>query len=232
MDRYIYKKEIPKHINNPATFLSYLLTIKHVDKNIIEVKKFELCKHVKAYNEEYYLLPNGKKHGLYQLFNTKDKPIIKATYYNGKMHGPCEERWVNGNLRHTCTYINEKKNGIARTYNLNGKLFNGVTYIDELMDGKCITYSHEDRCDRTTYVKGIREGPYSSKLVEYKQEKVIYYQEGYYSNDMKNGTVRNWVNGELVYECNYINDELNGTYKEWLDGKLIKEAMYINGRLI
>ena len=79
--------------------------------------------------EEEYFQVNGKKHGLYTLYDLKGYKIRTIEYVDGKKHGYYISYYhFNNNMFYKCQYNNDIKVGEAVFYHENGQIDNICNY--------------------------------------------------------------------------------------------------------
>jgi antitoxin component YwqK of YwqJK toxin-antitoxin module len=129
-------------INNHKTFLNYILAFKEIsNKNILisqKRKDFLMIQtnlvylDKKFYGDECYILPNGKREGLYKLFYNNRQLYKQCNYIDDKIEGIYETWFEDGKLHSRCDYINNKRNGLYKEWNIIG----GVDIESNYLNGK------------------------------------------------------------------------------------------------
>ena len=122
--------------------------------------------------EEEYFQINGKKHGIYTLYNhtSNDDIIRRIEYVDGKKHGKYMEYTRNcKDIYYICYYNNNIKVGEATFYHDNGNIDNICTYENGKISG--MRYWYYENCEdllnnnstphikkSCNHVNGIRQG--------------------------------------------------------------------------
>lgn len=124
------------------------------------------------------------------------------TFVNGLRNGPCEIRYLNGNIKVIGQYKDDKKVGIFTFMKSNGDVHKYVTYDDDKPNGECVVY-------------------YENKV-----SKVYQIKDGY-----KHGSYMKYdLSGRIIVKCNYLRNRLNGRYIEYdTNEREITNTYYHNG---
>jgi antitoxin component YwqK of YwqJK toxin-antitoxin module len=139
---------------------------------------------IDGYIDDYTMLPNGKRHGDYKLYDNKDElkavgvyindklegkyvafggrgnavDITETIYRDGKLNGP-KIRRIGGAVILKCNYVDGELHGKHGRYNRRGKLWRELNYNMGKYDGKFATYDddgNETSCE--TYINGVLDG--------------------------------------------------------------------------
>ena len=81
-------------------------------------------------------------------FTSRTRGIQKATYKDGKRHGPFEWYYKNGQLRGEETYKDGKLSGPSESYHKNGQLLGKSTYKDGKFHGSTEWYYENGQLQR------------------------------------------------------------------------------------
>jgi hypothetical protein len=123
----LLKVEIPKYIDNPKDFFNYILAVRDVNRSIIEKKKLEFATRtpylIPNGKKVYHVLPNGTRHGLYQLFSFNDKLREEVMYVDGKKEGLSKTWYESGDLQETMMYVDGIKHGLFQLFYDNGQVW-------------------------------------------------------------------------------------------------------------
>lgn len=129
----------------------------------------------KEYVFNTYKYVNGKKDGLWQIYDFMNTKIIRVenykvglqhglsmgyhtngqkeyveNYVNDNLEGKREEWYDNGNLKRVTNYKNGKKNGTELLYTKSGKLEKEVNYLNGQKKGKFIVYNADGSINEET----------------------------------------------------------------------------------
>ena len=105
---------------------------------------------------------NGVEQGPFEI-RYKGGGYGKGTYKDGKLDGPCERYYSNGQLWVKCTYKDGNQDGPYETYYENGQLWEKCTYKDGKLDGPYEAYYDNGQLwVKCTYKDGKKDGPYES----------------------------------------------------------------------
>ena len=209
------------------------------------------------YYEEYTILPNGNKHGLYtkwyeyipeikitpQGIKTIPKRTlaVKCLYDNGKRHGSYNQWFSTGEKQIETSYDNDQYHGsyIEWTY---AKTFSGTitsrrilkistNYYHGKIHGVYKEWSMEE-LKLVTYNNGVIDGIvaqfYSNNSIRSLTHYVDGKKEGLYQEWYKRTTDIQYLKAEV----NYVNDKMDGIYSEWFEenrSQLKKQLTYIDG---
>ncbi|QJX71757.1 hypothetical protein F-LCD7_0508 [Faustovirus] len=99
----------------------------------LEWAKTASCAKVTAENIEYWVLPNGQRHGKYKSYFDTGDLGYEATYVDGMKHGNSVAWDKSGHLCYKFQWVNNEFHGENITY-----LFDGATVITRYNRGKCI----------------------------------------------------------------------------------------------
>jgi hypothetical protein len=88
-------------------------------------------------------------------YHRSDVLRFKQTYKDGKLNGPNEGYYENGQLSGTSTYKNGKRVGVHEQYWENGQLAGKGTYIDGKLEG---TWEAYDKKGRVKYARPYKDG--------------------------------------------------------------------------
>ena len=146
--------------------------------------------------------------------------IFEGEYLNGERNGKGKEYDEEGNIIFEGEYLNGKRNGRGKEYNSEGNIiFEGEYLNDYKRRGKAYLNN-----------KLEYEGEY---LFDIKYNGKGYDENGIIIYELINGkgTIREYVDGRIIYEGEYLNGKRNGAGKEYnKEGNLIFEGEYINGK--
>ena len=126
--------------NYTVEYLTDVLHLNHVRIGILTENLQKIIDN-NIYNKEVLVAKGAEaqdgKDGYFEyLFETNlsQKPIVledgTVDYKNGKLHGPVEEWYNNGQLRWRSTFKNGKLHGLYEEWDRDGKLIEGCTYKD------------------------------------------------------------------------------------------------------
>ena len=146
--------------------------------------------------------------------------IFEGEYLNNKRNGEGKE-YINSRLVFKGKYLNGEKNGYGEEYDSKGKvIFKGEYFNGHKKEGK------EFINDKLEF-----EGKY---LFDKKFEGKGFDETGKVIYKLKNGNgkVKEYKNGNLIFEGEYLNGKRNGKGKEFDEffGKIIFEGEYLNGK--
>ena len=71
---------------------------------------------------------NGVKDGIQIWFDEQGRPIRRAPYINGRIHGTLVELYENGDTMVSIPFDNGMKQGVATAYNKDGSIHKQVVY--------------------------------------------------------------------------------------------------------
>jgi antitoxin component YwqK of YwqJK toxin-antitoxin module len=183
--------------------------------------------------QEEYFIHNGKKEGIYKVYDySTGLVIIENNYINGKKEGISQEfyngnifietnykndkkygtgtiYYENGNIRETIEYENEHglKHGENKEYDENGNLIKETTWLLDKRHSECKIYVDNKLSEIYTYVSGTYDGPYKKF---HSNGKIAI--EGMYLHHRRNGIFKYYnENGDLILQEEY--DFLTGKKK-------------------
>lgn len=168
-------------------FLSFLLSFGIEDKKRPEsakrrlsslIKKVETKQDIK-YEIEYFILPNGKKHGKYiskcgrgkeaiveieykdgkqifrRVFYKTGEKLSETNYVNGRKHGKYLKWYRNGNLHSEINYDDGKYHGKTKEWWKNGKPRGETDLVNGVFHGSYTTWDSNGRRYENIYSNGI-----------------------------------------------------------------------------
>ena len=150
--------------------------------------------------ENYQILPDSTKNGLYTAYFDNGKTRETATYENGTLVGERIIYFPNGNPEIRENYVDGQLAGTYYSYYENGQVEISAPYSDGNMNGSLTAYYENGKVKEVvTIVDGNENGPFKE-----------YYE-----------------NGQIHWEGNYLNgDNEFGLLKEYDEnGKLLKKMM-------
>lgn len=187
--------------------------------------------------EKYSVLPNQRKHGLYQKYNTYSNTVIEqCNYINGKKEGYEQMGYDirSGQIRHVAFYVNGLLKGEFKRWTDNNELMDKINYANGVKHGLCQRWTTNGiLLEKAEYIYGqkydheVFDGagnPYLSiKYTSPSDYKYLaWYRLSFY------GT-RRGSNG-LMCRRKYKNNVLHGSWKTWHpNGQLKKRVKYENG---
>ena len=158
--------EIFTHIKDPTTIRNYVtcnkklasIGKKHKENKIQQLLIPQVINVQDSLIEKYSILPNQKKHGLYQRFNDLTNLRCECNYKYGKLHGLYQKWSWNNMLDEQCNYINGKKEGLESIWH-DSVLYQRAFYINGLLDGKLKKWNNEGKLsEEISYTNGIKHG--------------------------------------------------------------------------
>ena len=173
----------------------------------------------------------------YKLFSTRF--IIYESNKKGK-----EYNSLNGNLIYEGEYLKGERSGYGKEYNFYMLIFEGK-YLNGKRNGKGKEYYYNSKLRfEGDYLNGEKwngKGYDENGNIIYElingNGKIIEYNldfekefEGEFINGKRNGQVKEYKYGYLIFEGKYLNGLRNGKGKEYFDGELIFEGEYLNGK--
>ena len=252
--------EIFTHIRDPITVLNYVrcntqlaaIGRKHKEDKIQQLLIPQVVA-AKGENrsKKYSMLPNKKRHGLYQEFQSTFK-YLECMYIYGELHGLYRKRYccIDG-LAEEINYNNGLKHGLSRKWTTGRILLEKTRYVNgkrfdiKIRDGSgnlCLNikytgeadYNYSLWYDRSTQLKSQRT--YKNNVVHGLEKR--WHPNGQlrklvkYENGLKQGLSENWnANGFKIQEICYVNNVKQGWRKLWNErGTLIWDTLYVNGR--
>lgn len=214
----------------PETYCVLTQTCKkiyQIGKYIEESLRRRWIRHVFDGFDEYYLLPNGKKHGPCIIWYDKERTRKRCEfrYENGIIHGQYKEYYHNGRIREISFFNAGEFHGMRKMWYENGKLLLLQTFDDKKKvletwypDGK-----RYEKCvfmkDRTVSYEWYRNGNLASLLKTWRKKDIVVKSIKYFEN------------GKKSQEERYKKYYLQGERKIWYrDGKLCFVGHYKKGR--
>ena len=136
-------------------------------KNVAKRKREEFRIHVNEYCvwdnykrlreylmiDDYYVLPNGKRDGLFTRTYDNEVINIECNYNSGKIEGTYLTYYKSGKLWIIAEYKNGKLNGCYRNYHENGNMREECTYIDDKGQGESTRWHADGRIAMTFVYK-------------------------------------------------------------------------------
>ena len=199
----------------------------------------------------------GRKNGVFKMYNSEGKVKEEKSYKEGKLHGAHRTYYTTGKLEREVNYSDGKQDGKELAYDFDGTLRKDHTYKAGKQVGKQFTFLKGTyELHETVYYNedGLKDGDYSSLFI-FGQPHVL----GHYKNGQKNGrwieiaesgdtlVIETYANGReeglhVSFDRNtgarsrefYLkNDRRDGLYREYNpeNGELTYEATYQYGRL-
>lgn len=126
-------------ITEPTTFLNLLQLNKlfyNIGKEHIPIKRKQFLKFVRKELTEYYILPNGKREGLYKRYYEQGPLASEHYYLQGKLHGLYRTWFPWGQLQLERHYHSGKKHGVERKWYANGQLAEKCRYVANKLRGQ------------------------------------------------------------------------------------------------
>ena len=133
------------HLNDANTIRKFVClnrTCYEIGQKYQEAKKTSVSRKIQKPHqyeiEEYYILPNGWKHGYYQYYHitAKRQLIADAYYIDDKLDGIYREYYYeNQRVCDQYEYKNGKKSGKCLRWWPDGQLYSETNYVDDIMVG-------------------------------------------------------------------------------------------------
>jgi uncharacterized protein len=167
---------------------------------------------------------HGKKIGTWVWTDKNNKTEREGSFVDGKKAGVWTE-YADTVVTFTGSFTDGKPDGEFIYTDIKGSELGRFTITDGT--GTMMTFhSNKKPFSKTKMVDGKLAGKYEELTP---RGKVLV--EGYYSNDKKHGTWREWTEtGVLVLEQHWKRGKLDGALKKYEDGKLAVEATYKDGK--
>jgi len=165
---------IVKEINDPKTFKNVSISCKlfnnicndtKVQKNAKDrMKKKINCEgtiptiyHLK-FKEEYFILPNGTKHGECKVWYKNGQLMLHCFYQDNKYEGEYKTWWENGFLWQDCLFENGLSEGEYKQWHDNGQLHKHCFYLNDKMSGEYKSWHPNGQPYEHCFYKNKREG--------------------------------------------------------------------------
>lgn len=130
---------------DPHTILNFISLNKEINKICTaeqETKKRQLAQLCKSASEEYYVLPNGWKHGL----ATSGQYLRTECFYVNNVQQGSYKQWNrNGNLECKCSYKNGFADGLYELWYYNKQLCFRCNYHEGKIQGLAQKWDEEGR---------------------------------------------------------------------------------------
>jgi antitoxin component YwqK of YwqJK toxin-antitoxin module len=197
----------------------------NIDKLISVYTEVEevLCKNGNIV--EVDVLPNGKRHGKYKLYNKYDRLIECGSYINDKLEGKYKVI-ISKRLKHYIIYnnVNGKREGEYVEYEGNRITERGY-YVNNQLHGENICYGENNRVvSYATYKDGLRDGIYTTYL----PDGSINFRQRYENGLLDGNCYEKNDSGEyveyFVYSKGVITEAVNCKY-----GELYKSYTRVDG---
>lgn len=151
--------------------------------------------------------------GVYTTFHDNRKPASRTTLVDGEREGPYRELSARGQVLVQGGYRAGRRHGAWLERDGHGKRTREATYVDGVLDGVVRRYVADRLASETTFVRGVRQGPYREWRAGAGPEPVLTV-EGQYQDDRKTGTwiSRDGKGGELT--AHFEDGRLEGAWSE------------------
>jgi len=152
----------------------------------------------------------GEENGIFQEFDVTGNLILEREYKDGMKNGIYNTYYSNGQIRLQSNYKNDLQVGSEKSFYSNGKL----EYEFESSTGTHSYYfKNGDLQERYIEINGSKEGPF----IEYDMLGQIS-KEGNYKNDLPDGVITHYLNGDKYMILEYkngllINSEYIGRFE-------------------
>lgn len=161
--REIIANHIVPYINDVGVLNAVLNCLPRglVTVEVIDKLKDKFAKFVDYTNHKYYVLPNGNKHGLYQVY--KNGKCVKISMFkDDKLHGLDTSYFTDDIIiRSKYEYLNGSRNGPYSTYYRGGNVAEQGFYKDNQYDGQYMAFESSHVCTKLVeYIDGKRHGKY------------------------------------------------------------------------
>ena len=160
-----------------AKYIKSIYILNHIFSYISDIKKFELLKYNKNFQNQMniniinYKLLSGKyfqyitknSGKLYDAY--EDTIIYEGGYLKGKKNGVGKEFYKNGKVKYEGEYLNGKRNGKGKKYDVNGLLeFEGEYLNGKKWNGK---YNKNHIKTRIKFEGDYINGKFTGKGIQY-----------------------------------------------------------------
>ena len=190
-------------------------------------------------NNILYELKEGKEY--IKEYDNDGKFILEGQYLNGRLHGKVKGPNFEGE------YKNCEKNGIFKEYYDENLLEFEGEYLNGKRNGKGKFFGIDDELNSELIFEGEylygfqRKGKaYVNRILEYEGEFLFnrkWNGKGYDKNGNAkyilkngNGNVREYSDGNLMFEGEYINGKRNGKGKEYDENNFVFEGEYLKDK--
>jgi len=175
---------------------------------------------------------NDKGHydGDWKIYYPQQGELKKTVHYtDGKLNGPYQSYYRNGQPAEKGTYKNDMQDGNLEIYYPTGVLNIKMSYKDGKQDGPLKVY-HENGLlkEEVTYKMGLFDGVYK----EYNSKNGKLSFESSFIAGKQNGMTKNYYkDGSIESEGKIVNGEHDGEWKYYFDsGKLKKSGTFKGGK--
>lgn len=151
--------------------------------------------------------------GVFSTFHDNRQLATRTTLVDGKREGPHRELSPRGKVLVQGGYRADRRHGPWLERDAEGKRLREATYVDGLLDGVVRRYVDDRLASETTFVRGVRQGPYREWRASGEAEPVLTVQ-GQYEGDRKAGawTSRDGKGRELT--SHFERGQLEGPWRE------------------
>jgi antitoxin component YwqK of YwqJK toxin-antitoxin module len=173
---------------------------------------------------------NGKQDGTWKLYDEQGVLKKMQTYQMGKVIGPYQEYYSNGQVKIDGALLNDEENGYFKYYDEKGMLTSEGNYSITLKDGVWLDYDQSGaRHSSMTYVKGKLNGAYQYYFADGKVS-----WEGYYNAaEQKEGEEKHYYDsGQQKSLYTIIRNYKSGPFKTWhSNGQISEIGEYTPGEM-
>lgn len=149
--------------------------------------------------------------GVYTTFHDNRKPATRTTLVDGQREGAYRELSMRGQVLVQGSYRAGRRHGTWLERDANGKRTREATYVDGVLDGVVRRYAADRLASETTFVRGVRQGPYREWRAGAEPVLVV---EGQYEGDRKTGA---WISRDgkgRELTAHFERGQLEGAWRE------------------